>query len=530
MGILVVVLSGLCGGQVNAQDWDDAGAAHVSLTYIPGSSAKVEQVLGDCDWVAYDPKPTTPPNLPPGPVGPCKPTTSQTITRAAVMGNDVGYSFENNGKLMFLFGDTIGGLPGAAPPTSIDYHAADPMAWSVTRRGEDGLLINFLMQSGGASPLFVTPPPQPNGLQPSTIPNGAAVAMGTDDVPNSGINLDGQVYLVVNTNANESLKAQGIDPHLAAFSVLVRFDEATSTFTSGRTLSQSYYPLPPVPPPLVTGTPGHFVFTALHEFPEGLGNWGFGAWEAPLDGLESWEPGVLIFGTGQYRASSLYLSYVPSKDFWSGLDSQGHSTTRYFTGLKDGHATWSSSEADAQPLFYDNPTNLPTSPDPGTVGNASISYSSDLGLWLLTYDGGRNSDQTTGVYFTYARKPWGPWSTPQLIFNACRDNGYGAFIYYYRADPSNAVCTYVPTPPTDPSGPAGPIIGTAPYLSGPNGPFGESAFTTSGGPYAPEMIERFTEMDGDMLRIYYTLSTFNPYTIVKMSSEFTITRTPWWPY
>jgi hypothetical protein len=44
------------------------------------------------------------------------------------------------------------------------------------------------------------------------------------------------------------------------------------------------------------------------------------------------------------------------------------------------------------------------------------------------------------------------------------------------------------------------------------------------------MIERFTEMDGDMLRIYYTLSTFNPYTIVKMSSEFTITRTPWWPY
>jgi hypothetical protein len=38
------------------------------------------------------------------------------------------------------------------------------------------------------------------------------------------------------------------------------------------------------------------------------------------------------------------------------------------------------------------------------------------------------------------------------------------------------------------------------------------------------VIERFTKINDGKLSIYYTLSTWNPYTVVKMESDFTITR------
>jgi hypothetical protein len=38
------------------------------------------------------------------------------------------------------------------------------------------------------------------------------------------------------------------------------------------------------------------------------------------------------------------------------------------------------------------------------------------------------------------------------------------------------------------------------------------------------MIERFTEVQGNTLKIYYTLSTWNPYAVVEMESDFQITQ------
>ena len=68
----------------------------------------------------------------------------------------------------------------------------------------------------------------------------------------------------------------------------------------------------------------------------------------------------------------------------------------------------------------------------------------------------------------------------------------------------------VPNPPGD--GLNGPTIGQ----NDPN--------TTRGGAYAPYMIGRFTRVTGNRLSIYYTLSTWNPYTVVEMRSDFTISR------
>jgi hypothetical protein len=73
-------------------------------------------------------------------------------------------------------------------------------------------------------------------------------------------------------------------------------------------------------------------------------------------------------------------------------------------------------------------------------------------------------------------------------------------------------CATVATP----SGPAGPTISedTNPPDS------------TGGTVFAPYMIERFTRIKGNRLLIDYTMSTWNPYTVVRMRSEFAIVRVP----
>src|SRR5438093_3745077 len=101
----------------------DANAA-VTLTWIPDSSVKVEQILGDKDWATG------------------KPTTSQTIIRYHLAGSDLGYSFEDNGKLLFLFGDTI-----SEAPSVLNYHAGDPIAWSTSTDPEAGLFLNYFTKS-----------------------------------------------------------------------------------------------------------------------------------------------------------------------------------------------------------------------------------------------------------------------------------------------------------------------------------------------------------------------------------------------
>lgn len=395
---------------------------NTALTYIPGSSVKVEQMIGDCDLQvkAKD--------------GSCSRTASQTTTRYNIDGTDLGSSFEHNGKVIFLFGDTI-----SQDVSAVNYGAGDSFAWSTTTDPEAPLTLNFYTNTNG-TPRFIRP--------------GQGINMGGNNVPNSGISLSDGIYFVSNIGA-DSLAGKPSDR-----SILIRFDEQAETFTAGRTLSAS---------------PGHFIFTSVHKF-----------------GSD-----VVIFGEGNYRASDIYLSTVPASSFATGAG------TKYFAGLVNGQPTWTTSESGAVPVIQDNPMNGPAWPnDTPSIGNMSVVYSEELKLWLMTYDGGQTPQAlaTKGVYFTYAQQPWGPWAAPQLIFNADRDNARGKFLH----DPS-----VVPNPPGD--GLNGPTIG------------GNDPVTTPGAVYAPFLIERFTRVAGDRLKIYYVLSTWNPYTVVKMRSEFRIT-------
>jgi hypothetical protein len=496
VAVSVFVLGGFCCSQLFAQDGSGAGGPGIQLTYNPGSSKKLEQIAADCDWVVWDativvdaqgnitnPNPT------------CQRTVSQTTTRADVLGQGLGYSFEDEGKLIFLFGDTFGATLGKTPaglpdgnayyPTwthvqnPFQYLAGDTMAWSTTSRPEDGLLLNYFLASDKTHALIV----QPEYTTPQCYPDGTcgtALPMGADDIPNSGISLDGQIYIVASTGTISQ-------DYSLDYSVLAKFDEAAGTFSAGRTISS-------VP------AGGHFVYTSLREFPPGAEGWNVGGGQ----------PFVVIFGVGEYDASNIYLSIVPKSGFESGAG------TRYFTGLdSSGSPTWGAEEGSS---------NVPVVTDvenPPTIGNLSAMYSADLGLWLMTFNGGHGNSTTSGVYFSYARVPWGPWSTPQHIFNDCADQAYGNYIFYYYdpLKPATNVCPSAVVYPANTSGPAGPTIG-------PQDSSGNPPEKTRGGGFAPQMIERFTEVEGNTLKIYYTLSTWNPYAVVKMESDFTIAGTP----
>jgi Domain of unknown function (DUF4185) len=392
------------------------------------------------------------------------------------LGDDVPVAFEHNGELIVTFGDTIGAAGNSAwtsVQNSFQWHAHDSIARSTTANASDGLMLNFFLN--GNHGLEVLPPPQPDGTP---------VDMGIDNTPRGGVSLNGTIYLGIKTGNVSSGNGNNDQSH--DYSVLATFDETTQKFTSGRTLS--------------TLPNGHFIEPAFYLAPAGL----LGT-PPPV----SPEPVMLIFGAGAFQASNVYLSIIPSTEFASGVDQNGNSATRYFAGMSNGQPTWSSSESNAVPVVTDVDAANPT------IVNVSVFYSQPLGLWLMVYDGGRGSLSTEGIYFTYSPQPWGPWSTPQLVFNACRDKGFGNFIFYYYATAAQNGCpSAMPagvTSAPNSAGPAGPTIGA---VNDPN--------TNRGHVYAPTLVERFTIISGSTLKLFYMFSTWNPYAVVMMESDFNI--------
>lgn len=368
-----------------------------ALRYEPGSTIKLEQLLGEVDKQFK------------------RPTLSQTFVRYGIEGTDLGNSFEHAGRVYFLFGDTVGRLD----------HSFDTIATTDATDPERGVRLDFL--KSGDDYLTIRPP---------------GISMGAFEVPVAGIDLGGQVYVAVSTNHT----VDGFTDR----SVLTRFTPPAS-FQPLRTISQ----LPE----------GHFVKMSLHAQP------------GPIAGLPPGGPFILGWGTGPYRKSDAYLSIVPAAQFESGKG------TRYFAGVDAGRVPiWSEKESDAQAIVQN-----------GTMGDLSVTWCKDLGLWLMTYDS--RDPAPRGTLFSYSRTPWGPWSEPQVIFNAMRDGALGKFIHNPQAVPNDGL--------------AGPVIGKG--QANPD--------AVHGGAYAPYVIERWTRVQGSELSLYYTLSTWNPYVVVLMKSK-----------
>lgn len=367
------------------------------LVYIPGSTRKLEQIVDDFDKHLQ------------------QRTRNQTRTRYRLAGADLGSSFEHKGKVILLFGDTIGRGGG------------DSIAHSTTTDPHRGLDLTFYQNASGG--------------YLRVMPEGEL--MRGFEVPVAGISINGKPYIFCKREHTRG----GYTDHTS----LVLFDEAKGTFKTLRSVSR--LPL------------GKFIKVSAHLSPEGM------------SGLPAPGPHVLIWGSAKYRRSDCYLSCVEVRFF------ERSDRTRYFAGLDTkGAPRWSHKEAEARPVV-EHPT----------IGDVSVTWSRQLKLWLMTYD----SRDPRGLIFRYSATPWGPWSEAQIIFNARRDRGLGHFIHQRGA----------------PDGLAGPVIGR-------RGRANPGA--VQGGSYAPYVIERFTRVRDNKLAIYYVLSTWNPYVVVLMRSEFKI--------
>jgi hypothetical protein len=194
---------------------------------------------------------------------------------------------------------------------------------------------------------------------------------------------------------------------------------------------------------------------------------------ADIPGLpEGSGKGVLLWGSGDYRKSDPYLAYLP-------LDRvEDRNSLRYYSGLNEnGTARWSAREDEAIPLFHQ-----------GCLGELSVAWNPYLHKWLMLY----NCSSPRGINFRVADSPWGPWSAPQVLFNARRDGGLCHFIHVSWL---NRWCDTV-------------------------NDFGRGF--TQGGAYGPYMIPAFFRVDEKTTTIYYVLSTWNPYQVVLMKSTLVI--------
>jgi len=177
-----------------------------------------------------------------------------------------------------------------------------------------------------------------------------------------------------------------------------------------------------------------------------------------------------IFGSGKYRESLVYLAVQAAAQI------EDREKIMYFAGLDgDGNPVWSRNEEYSLPLFKkDNPC----------VGELSVSYNPFMKRWILLY----NCHDPRGIMIRTSKYPWGPWSAAQLLFQPWNDNGYCNFIHtsweYNKCD----------------------------SLSDPGREY------EWGGEYGPYQFEYYAAGDQTSTTIYFTLSTWNPYTVVLMKA------------
>jgi len=191
---------------------------------------------------------------------------------------------------------------------------------------------------------------------------------------------------------------------------------------------------------------------------------------AAWDGFpESTGTGLVIFGSGAFRKSDARLAFQPAAEIESPRG------IRYFAGL-DGTSRpiWSTLEEDARPLF-----NQPC------VGELSVTYNRFIKKWIMLYN---CAGKPKGINLRTADLPWGPWSEPRVIFEAAEDRGFCRFIHFGW---KSGKCDALHDPGRE---------------------------DHSGDSYGPYQLEHLAVGGESHTTLYFTLSTWNPYTVVLMKT------------
>jgi hypothetical protein len=185
-----------------------------------------------------------------------------------------------------------------------------------------------------------------------------------------------------------------------------------------------------------------------------------------------WRAGdwLYVFGSGEYRKSNVFLARVKAADLG------GRRSMEYYQGnTPKGGPIWSRKEADAAPLFLQP-----------QVGEFSVSYLEPVKRYVMLY----NADKPRGITMRSAPAPWGPWSEGVVVFESWRDNGYGHFMHI-----------------------------SAKFKDKRDALSDDKRGDEWGGEYGPYIMSRYTSGADGRCRIYYTMSTWNPYQVMVMRSD-----------
>jgi hypothetical protein len=154
------------------------------------------------------------------------------------------------------------------------------------------------------------------------------------------------------------------------------------------------------------------------------------------------------------------------------------SSLRFFAGISntsDRQPLWEPDEYKSKPLF-----------SAGCVGEISVRWNYFLEKWIMLYN--CELCNTSGIIVRLSDRPWGPWSAPKIVFDP--SDGYEKFMHEPGKDNN--------------------------YDYGRDGP------NDRGDEYGPYQIAPYsTGIEGRYTKIYFTMSTWNPYQVVQMSAIIT---------
>ncbi|MGH3694612.1 MAG: DUF4185 domain-containing protein [Pseudonocardiaceae bacterium] len=342
-------------------------------------------------------------------------TLNRTESRFGIIGTDLGSSFAHQDRLYFLFGDTW--RVGHTKPND----DLDAIAFCTDKTADDGLDLTFLPR-------------------PPLVPG---IPQGGFNVPLDGVSWNGGMYVFFSTDFRQA----GIYA-LMGRSILARSDNNGLDFTLLHEVSR-------------------YKFINLSTV----------IVDAREHGLPGNGPQLVLFGSGRYRSSDVYLAIKPA----ARLAEPGGFL--FYSGGVD-EPQWSTEEEKAVPLLGE-----------GSVGELSVRWNPLLGAWTCLYNADWPADRASvgGIVMRWAKRPWGPWSAGDIAFSV--SDGLGRFMHLPNVDHTQEG-------------------------------FGVDRGRDLAGMYGPYQIPQYSRQTEHGVQIYFTMSTWNPYQVMLMTVDIPRPLTP----
>ena len=314
-------------------------------------------------------------------------------TQIGLIGTDLGVPVWHQGRLYLFFGDCA----GDDDDDNVMEADADPIAWTTEGPEEPaGPLLHWLMGSGGFFHRL-----HMDGLPPLT----------NFEVPTGAFSYQGRLYVFI-ARFKEPTSGPGErmnDSHLAVTKQL------------GNNPNETLEHLYSISSTRLSGWPAGRWLTHVSPTVVRCADW---------PGLPAQiGHGLVMFGTGLYHSSAMFLAFCSFDDAVSfPLSPWGPytqppcpvphpSTWLYFVdgapAGADGPANW----RPASVLVRDNQEPTAILPGVDGLGEVSAGWHPQLCRWLTAYlaFGGPAGQIRDQIHVRAARDPWGPWSDPATV-------------------------------------------------------------------------------------------------------------------